>query len=64
MKFKWDQVIINRLNISDVVVTDEFSDAFEDVVTARRGRFRVTEPSSGAPETTTLGRFRLVPQSK
>lgn len=35
---------------------------YDDVAAARRGRFRVTPPSSGPPETT-LGRFRLIPQS-
>lgn len=34
----------------------------DEVAAARRGRFRVTSSSSGPPETT-LGRFRLVPQS-
>ncbi|CAD7093214.1 unnamed protein product [Hermetia illucens] len=44
------------------VTADGTVGGLDEVAAARRGRFRVTSSSSGPPETT-LGRFRLVPQS-
>ncbi|EAT39554.1 AAEL008659-PA [Aedes aegypti] len=41
---------------------DDISNGIDDVSTTRRGRFRVSAPPAGPPETT-VGRFRLVPQT-
>lgn len=34
-----------------------------DDVTSRKGRFRVSSSNTAGPPETTLGRFRLIPQS-
>uniref|UniRef100_A0A182NSA7 Uncharacterized protein n=1 Tax=Anopheles dirus TaxID=7168 RepID=A0A182NSA7_9DIPT len=45
-------------NVSDEGATG----SYDDGSTTRRGRFRVSAPSPGPPETT-VGRFRLIPQT-
>lgn len=41
---------------------DDITNGLDDVSSTRRGRFRVSAPPAGPPETT-VGRFRLVPQT-
>uniref|UniRef100_A0A182F852 Uncharacterized protein n=1 Tax=Anopheles albimanus TaxID=7167 RepID=A0A182F852_ANOAL len=47
-----------RNNVSD----DLAAGSYDDGATTRRGRFRVSAPPTGPPETT-VGRFRLIPQA-
>ncbi|XP_055644866.1 uncharacterized protein LOC129780533 [Toxorhynchites rutilus septentrionalis] len=44
------------------VMEDEPSNGLDDGSATRRGRFRVSAPPAGPPETT-VGRFRLIPQT-
>uniref|UniRef100_A0A182K5J7 Uncharacterized protein n=1 Tax=Anopheles christyi TaxID=43041 RepID=A0A182K5J7_9DIPT len=49
--------------VSQEDVSDEgATGSYDDGATTRRGRFRVSAPSTGPPETT-VGRFRLIPQT-